>query len=173
MSYNGRGLIRAFKEDFKGAAADYERAIELDPILTPAYINRGILRFQMGSLNGALTDLNKALELDPNSAKTFIERGSVRGIMGEIDEAIADIKKGFALNSESVSDNDPGYFSSPFKNLSRFIGSHPANARAYEIRGIFRLAQEKNIAAADDFRRSLALDPKLKSEIDKAMKVAF
>lgn len=173
MSYIGRGLIRAFQDDTTGAAADYEKAIELNPALTPAYINRGILRFHLGNLTGALADFNKALELHPESAKTFVERGSVKGIIGEIDEAIADIKKGFALNPESVSDKDPGYFSSPFKDLSRFIESHPTNARAYEIRGIFRLAQGKNMEAAEDFRKSLALDPKLKSEIDKAKKLAF
>ena len=84
-----------------------------------------------------------------------------------------DIRKGFALNPESVSDRDPGYFSSPFKNLSRFIAAHPTNARAYEIRGLLWLAQGKKTEAAEDFRRGLALDPKLKSEIDKAMKVVF
>lgn len=173
MAYSTRGVIRAFKEDFNGAAADYDKALELNPNLTPAYMSRGILRFQLGSLTGALTDFNKALELQPDAANTFVERGCVRGISGELEQAVADIKKGFALNPESVSDKDPGHFTSPFENLRRFIASHPTNARAYEMRGILRLAQGKKIEAAEDFRRSLDLDPKLKSEIDKAKKVTF
>ena len=166
-AYGNRGVIRALQEDLDGAASDYEKAIELNPNSPPAYINRGILRFQLGNLNGALADFNRALELAPNSAKTYVERGITRSITGEIDGAIADIRKGFSVDPESVSERDPGNFSSPFKMLNRFIAAHPDNARAYETRGLLRLLQGKKAEAAQDFGKSLELDPKLKAEIDK------
>jgi len=172
-AYSDRGLIRAASEDLEGAASDYEKAIELNPKLTPAYINRGILRFQLEKLSGALSDYSKALELTPNSAKTYVERGIVRSITGDVGEGIADMKKGFTLNPESVSEKDPGDFSSPFKNLNRFIAAHPTNARAYEARGLLRLVQGHKAEATRDFRKSLELDPKLKSEIDRVMNAAL
>jgi hypothetical protein len=51
--------------------------------------------------------------------------------------------------------------------LNTFIKSHPTNARAFEIRGIFQLLQSKDTEAEQDFHKGLELDPKLKSEIDK------
>jgi tetratricopeptide (TPR) repeat protein len=171
--YSGRANIRTAKGDLESVGSDYEEAIELEPYMPPAYIGRGILNFQRGKLSEALADFNKALELAPGSAKTYVERGIVRNIVGEIDGAIADIKKGFAINSESVSEKDPGNFSSPFKNINRFIASHPTNARAYEARGILRLVQGKKAESTEDFKKCLELDPKLKSEVDMVMNVTF
>ena len=172
-SFVNRGVTRAFRGDQDGAASDYERAIELSPKSTAVYINRGILRFERQNLEGAMSDINRALELTPNTAKPYVDRAVLHTLAGEIDLALADFKKALALDASSMSETDPGMASSPFKRLQSFISSNPRNARAYEARGILRLVQRRRSEATQDFTKSLELDPKLQSEIDRLLSLTF
>jgi len=63
--------------------------------------------------------------------------------------------------------------SSPFKRLQSFISANPTNARAYEARGLIRLAQGRRTEATQDFTKCLELDPKLQSEIDRLTKITW
>jgi tetratricopeptide (TPR) repeat protein len=166
-AYNGRAVIRANADDLEGSLADYEKALELKPDLALSYLGRGLIHFQRGNLDRALTDLDRALELAPNIAKAYLERGTVRGLKGDTEGALADIRKGLSLEpsaaSESIRENVP----SPFSRINRFVADHPKNARAYQLRAVFRLLQGKKSEAERDFQKSLELDPKLKSEVEK------
>lgn len=162
-----RAIARLQKGDSDGALADYEKAIELKPSLPSALSGRGYFRYQKRDFDRALADFAKAIELKPNYADAYVDRGIVRGLTGDIDGALADMRKGAALNPQSVSDSDSGNFSSPFIELNQFITKNPRDARAYEIRGIFRLLQRKETEAAKDFRKSLELEPTLQPEIDR------
>lgn len=171
-SFANRGVTRWFRGDQSGAAADYEKALELNPNLSAAYINRGILRFERQDLEAALADFNRALELAP-TAKPYVDRAVLHTLAGEIDLAVADLKKAFSLDPASLSEKDPGFGSSPFKRLQSFISSNPTNARAYEARGLLRLIQGRRSEATQDFTKSVELNPKLQSEIDKLMSITF
>jgi tetratricopeptide (TPR) repeat protein len=165
--YNGRAIARLQKGDLDGALADYEKAIELKPSLPSAFLGRGYFRYQKKDFDGAISDFTKAIELYPRYADAHVDRGLVRGLKGDISTAIADIRKGAELNPRSLADDDPGNFSSPWKELNQFISKYPSDARAYEMRGIFRLLQRKETEAARDFKKSLELEPTLKPEIDR------
>ena len=172
-SFSNRGVIRSFQGDQSGAAADYEKALELNPNLEAAYINRGILRFERQILDGAMADFNRALELAPNAAKPYVDRAVLHTLAGDVDLAVADLKKALALDATSLSEKDPGIASSPFKRLQFFISSNPTNARSYEARGLLRLIQGRRLEATQDFTKSLELNPKLRSEIDRLMSITF
>jgi len=172
-SYTNRGVLRAFRNDQTGAASDYEKALQLNPSLPAAYINRGILRFQRQNLEGAMTDFNRALELQPNTAKPYVDRAVLRTLKGEVDLAVTDFQKAVTLDPASVSEDDPGIASSPFKRLQSYISSNPTDARVYEARGILRLMQRRRAEATEDFEKSLELNPKLRAEIDKLMRLTF
>ncbi|MEG3867874.1 tetratricopeptide repeat protein, partial [Microcoleus sp. AT8-B4] len=49
--------------DKKGASADYNKEIGLQPDLAFAYGNRGNVRYNLGDKKGAIADYNKAIEL--------------------------------------------------------------------------------------------------------------
>ena len=165
--YNGRAIARLQKGDLDGALADYEKAIELKPSLTPSLYGRGYFRYQKKDFDGALSDFSRAIELKGDYATAYVTRGVVRGLKGDIHGAVADIRKGAEIDSTTVSDSDPGNFSSPFIELNQFITNNPSDARAYEMRGILRLLQRKVTDATNDFKKSLELEPGLKPEIDK------
>jgi tetratricopeptide (TPR) repeat protein len=172
-SFSNRGVTRSLRGDQSGAAADYDKALELNPNLVAAYIGRGILRFERQNLEGAMADVNRALELAPKAAKQYVDRAVLHTLAGEVDLALADIKKASALDATSLSEKDPGIASSPFKRLQSFISSNPTNARAYEARGLLRLIQGRRSEATQDFTKSLELNPKLRSEIDRLMSITF
>lgn len=170
---SNRGLARFMRGDSAGAASDYDKTLELDPNSPATYINRGILRFDRKNFEGAMADYNKAIELAPNAAKAYVDRAVLQIFAGEIDLAVADLKKAVTLDANSISDKDPGIMSSPFKRLQSFIASNPTNARAYEARGLLRLAQGRRSEASQDFTKCLELDPKLQSEVDRLMKTSW
>lgn len=173
--YANRGLVRDFRNDKTGALSDYEKALALNPKLPATYINRGILRYESENFTGAMSDLNRALEIAPSVAKPYVDRGVMHILTGEIDLAVTDIKKALSLDPASLSEKDSGMTpaSSPIKRLQTFITSHPTNARGYEARGLLRLAQGRKAEAAKDFAKTLELNPKLQSEIDKLMNITF
>jgi Flp pilus assembly protein TadD len=55
--------------DVDGGIADYNRAVELDPKQSRAYMNRGFFKQAKGDLDGAIADYNRALELAAKLAK--------------------------------------------------------------------------------------------------------
>ena len=59
------GKAKFDEGDYRGAIADYSRAIELNPDYANAYYNRGIAKSKLGDHDGAEADRNRAAELDP------------------------------------------------------------------------------------------------------------
>ena len=57
-------------------------------------------------------------------------------------------------------------------DFTRALELDPAVALAYENRGLAFLLQGKQVEARQDFRRCLTLDPGLKEDLDKRIKVA-
>jgi tetratricopeptide (TPR) repeat protein len=172
-AYSNRGLIRSFRNDQAGAASDYEKSIALDSKSPATYINRGILFFESGNLARAATDFNRAVELAPNTAKPYVDLGVLHTLNGEVDLAVTHLKKAYSLDPTSFVETSSGLMSSPFKRLQSFITSNPANARAYEARGLLRLAQGRKAEAKEDFAKSVELNPGLRSETERLLNITF
>jgi tetratricopeptide (TPR) repeat protein len=85
-----RGEQRYWKDDFRGAIADYTQAIRLDPNFDYAYINRGLCRFQLKDFQGAIADYTQALRINPNFAYAYLDRGDARIQIKDFQGAIAD-----------------------------------------------------------------------------------
>ena len=78
-NYNERAMLKDKLGERQGALADYNRAIDLEPNFTTAYLQRGL--FRANRLNfplGAFLDYNRAIELDPTYAKAYLNRGILR-----------------------------------------------------------------------------------------------
>jgi curved DNA-binding protein CbpA len=59
-----KGIVAYRQGDLNLALADFNRAIELNPKFTMAYINRGIVLYRMGKLDRALADVARARRID-------------------------------------------------------------------------------------------------------------
>jgi tetratricopeptide (TPR) repeat protein len=74
------------------AMRDYNKAIEIAPILPYSYNNRGALYLDMRRYDEALADFNKAISIS-RSANPLMGRGLVYKALGKTDEARADFDK--------------------------------------------------------------------------------
>ncbi len=87
------------KGNYTDALNDLNRAIELDPKMSSAYINRGILYKNQGDYDAALDDYNKAAELNPSDAVIYINRANLYSdCFGNSDAAINDYTHAIKLD---------------------------------------------------------------------------
>ena len=69
------GKAKFIQGDYRGAIADYDRAIELRPDYAEAYYLRGSAKMGLGDYRGAIADYDRAIELDPKDAGAYYDRG--------------------------------------------------------------------------------------------------
>ena len=74
IAYFNRGLSKAKLQDYRGAIADFTKAIELKPDNAEAYYNRGNAKYELKDLNAACLDWNKSGELGYASAYDLIKQ---------------------------------------------------------------------------------------------------
>jgi tetratricopeptide (TPR) repeat protein len=98
-NYNERAMLKDRLGDRQGALADYNRAIDLEPNFTTAYLHRGL--FRANRLNfplGAFLDYNRAVELDPTYVKAYLNRGILRcSKMNDADIGMGDLRQAARL----------------------------------------------------------------------------
>ncbi|PCH95392.1 MAG: hypothetical protein COB85_04635 [Bacteroidetes bacterium] len=103
-------------KDFKGALADFNKAIELKPDFSNAFTNRGVAKLQTNDRKGSLQDFDSAIKLNANNALAYFMRGQVKLQTQDADGGCADISKADEL----------GYASAQ-SFLQKYCGSHGKN----------------------------------------------
>lgn len=94
-----RGYQRMQSGDLKGALADYNEVVKLEPKEADNYINRGIVKEKLHDLSGALTDFSQAIKLDERNPKAWLCRGNVVSKLNNWKEAIEDYTVAAALDN--------------------------------------------------------------------------
>jgi serine/threonine protein kinase len=157
--YNSRAMSK-YNQDFSGALADINRAIELDPKFVTAYSNRAWLKSEkLNDMSGALADYNKAIELDPKCAIAYNNRGALKyEKLNDVSGALADFNKAIELDPQCVGaySNRAGlkHKLSSTKGFDRL----KLWARSYVGRG--RLELNDVSGALADYDTAIELDPK-------------
>ena len=166
--YSIRAFTHLWENDLVKARADYDKSLEIKPNLPSPFVRRGYFRYWKRDFAGAIDDFTRAIEWKPDYPEAYADRGFVFTLQGDIDRAIQDIKKAFALKPSSIADRVlENSFGEPFAEVSSFIRSYPNNARAYLVRGMFNLLQNRQADATDDFDRASELQPGLRSTVDR------
>ncbi|WP_291530762.1 AAA family ATPase [Bacteroides sp. UBA939] len=86
--------------DSRAAIANYNKALELYPEYTDAWIRKGITLFNDGKYLEAEECLNRAVKLRPAEFKAVYNRGKLRLKQDDTDGAIADLDKATTLKPE-------------------------------------------------------------------------
>jgi tetratricopeptide (TPR) repeat protein len=92
------GLASAWKGDFEGATASFDRAIALSPRSSTAWLNRGLAWRRLGDLDKALADLDRAVLYAPNDARAYYHRALVHRERGDPRRARADEERAVQLD---------------------------------------------------------------------------
>lgn len=86
--------------DARAAIANYDKAIDLYPEYTDAWIRKGITLLNEDKLPEGEECFNRAIKLRPTEFKALYNRGKLRLKRGETEAAIADFDKATSLKPE-------------------------------------------------------------------------
>lgn len=131
-AYFYRGIAKYNLGDFAGAEADFDRALELNPVYTLAYHYRAITRSRVGRYDQAIDDLGRAIELRPGYYGLFFSRGVTYFLSQQFEKAVDD--------------------------FNRFIIREPKVPEAYLNRGASYLFLGDTAGALKDYNRAIELN---------------
>src|SRR5262249_26106621 len=99
--YEARGLVRTKLQDYVGAVADYERALEINPASAPVRVHRGWTYLVSGAPKLAWQDFEEAVRLDAGNGDAHVGRGYALVQVGRPEQGVADVQQGLRLGPES------------------------------------------------------------------------
>ena len=100
--YFNRGNSKYDLQDYRGAIADFTKAIELKPNNADIYFNRGNSKQKLQDRRGCIADLTKAIEIDPNYADAYFYRGLAKFTLGQKNSGCLDLSKAGELGHEDA-----------------------------------------------------------------------
>jgi superkiller protein 3 len=86
--------------NFQQAVEAYQKAVELEPGLTPAWANLGRACAELGDYQQAADALQKAVELEPGLAPAWANLGRAYGELGNHERAIEVYRKVLSLTDD-------------------------------------------------------------------------
>lgn len=134
LSFNCRGGVYYFNEDYDKAMVDFSRAIELKRDYADAYYNRGLVFNNWGKYKEAIQDYSASIQHRKQFASVYYYRGNAYYNLGKYDSAITDFNTAIELKYASPN----GYYN----------------------RGLVYYNQGKHEAAINDFTSTLQMDPR-------------
>ena len=100
--YFESAILKERNKDYKGALANYNKAIEINPKLILAYNNRGNVKSDLKDYKGAISDFNKALVINPKDVFSYSNRGLAKAKIKDYKGAISDFTKAISLDSKDI-----------------------------------------------------------------------
>ena len=149
----------------KGALADYDKAIWLNPDDAEAYLNRGIARNKLEQYFDAITDFDTAIRLKPNYADAYYNRGVAKDNLGQHNAAIKDYDTAIQLKPNLAQDYlnrgnikyELGLYSSAINDYDTTIRLKSDYPEAYLNRGNAKYYLEQYSAAINDYDTTIRL----------------
>ncbi|WP_143674260.1 MULTISPECIES: tetratricopeptide repeat protein [Streptomyces] len=132
------GILQQEHHDFEGADRTYRRVLELDPQNKFAWYNLGVIAHEDDRVADARAAYDKALKIDPAFPSALFNE---------------------ALLLESSDPDRAGGL------LKRVIAGNPKAATAHLRLGRIWAQKNRDDKAADEFRRAVAADPSLRSQV--------
>jgi tetratricopeptide (TPR) repeat protein len=88
-------------QDFRGAIADYDKAIALNPGCGGYYCNRGQAELSLNRIKQSLADYNTAIELDSASSQAYYNRGLLKATyLRDYTGAVRDFTKAIDFHND-------------------------------------------------------------------------
>lgn len=130
--YFFRALAKINLDDFQGAEADCDLAIQRNPFVVGAYQIRGLARIRQDKFDGAIEDYKTALKYDPENVVLW---------------------HNLSLCYMQKEDYD-----SAKEDLGKLLTIAPRYTRAYLMRGEVSLKQNDTIQALKDFDKAIEME---------------
>jgi tetratricopeptide (TPR) repeat protein len=98
IAYVNRAIARTTRKQYKGALADFNAALKVEPESWMVLYNRGIVFLDLGRDDEAIRDFGAAIRVEPETAIAYYNRGLAHERMGKLAEAIEDYRRAFELD---------------------------------------------------------------------------
>jgi tetratricopeptide (TPR) repeat protein len=152
---------------YSDALESIDRAIELDPMDSSAYLMRGVTLVQLVRYPELLDSVDHAIRLDPTNAYSHNLRGTVLHYLGRFDEALESIDRAIELvptDSSFYINRGNGLrslkrFNEALESIDRSIELAPTDSSSYSNRGNVLRALNRSSEALESFDRAIELDP--------------
>jgi Flp pilus assembly protein TadD len=155
------------KKDFKGAIADLDKLIAINPNDAKAYESRGLAYARLEDYPRAIADFNKAITINPKLTKAYIKRGLAYSVLEDYQKALSDFNKAIALDPRSA---DFYYYrgkaywklkdsAKAFLDFNRAIAINPKLTGAYTMRGNLYGSSKDYSKAIADYDKSIDINP--------------
>ena len=89
-------------DELEAAIANFNKALNLNPMYVDAYVAKGMTESRCGRLNDAVGSFNKALSINPVHFKAIYQRGKTLLALGNLDAAAADADKATSLKDDNI-----------------------------------------------------------------------
>jgi tetratricopeptide (TPR) repeat protein/S1-C subfamily serine protease len=166
--YSNRGIAKVGLGDNKGALADYNTAIRINPQYALPYSNRGGLKAELGDKKGAIADFDIAIRLDANFSAPYSNRGLAKSELGDKKGALADYSRAIQIDPRYVEPylnrgglrSELGEYKGAMSDLDTAIRINPQSDHAYYNRGRLKYLLEDDKGAIADYDRAIQIDSK-------------
>ena len=167
VAYHLRGAIRAARQKYTDAEADFTSAIRLQPNHADPVCSRAQNRlFGLQDLDGALDDFNRALQIFPGYWEALTGRAAANLYRGDFTAAHKDAQNALDLNPEH---SEARYYRGLARHylgnlddaLDDYIAAGPGlgdYVDLYRNRGLLRLQREEYARALTDLDYTIELD---------------
>ncbi|MEU8973917.1 tetratricopeptide repeat protein [Streptomyces monashensis] len=133
VAHANRGTLHRLAHAPERAITEYDRALALDPELTPAHHGRAHARAALRDYEGAVADLDHVITQDQDNAGYLTARGDYQRMSGHYDAALRDLDRAITLD--------------------------PTRRGAWAARGATHHALRRHDDALADLDRALEIDP--------------
>ncbi len=148
--YNTRATVKFQSGDLKSALVDIDRAININPKYSEAYLNRGLISSQLGNLKGAMVDVDRAINMKPNLPEGYLLRSVVNLQSNNFKDTLIDSTKVVNIIAD-INNNKNGFYKSVAFNNSGML------TLAYVLRSQSNIKLEKSKDAIADSDRAIEL----------------
>ncbi|RNF27261.1 TPR Domain containing protein [Trypanosoma conorhini] len=163
--HNLLGIACFKREDYKLAAHNFQRALELDPLSSEYYINLGVCCFQMGAMADALKHFGGAVLRGPKRAVHHFFRGNTELVLQLYPQAITDLNEAIALDpsrethhyAKALAFVEETRFDEAQLELQRTVELNPSFRAAWVHSGLLNFLKGDSFAALDCFTQALEL----------------
>jgi tetratricopeptide (TPR) repeat protein len=167
IEYLNSGIAKGKLDDFKGAIADYDKAIEINPNYGEAYGYRGYAKVNLNNYQGAIADFNKAIEINIKYAKAYFFRGISKYNLSDYQGAIADYNKAIKINPKyqeayyfrGILKDELSDYHEAITDFNKAIEINPTDEEAYFNRGIAKYSIDDYSGAVADYSKAIEINP--------------
>ncbi len=173
--YHKRGNGKTKLENYKGALADYDQAIKIDPNHADSYHRRGNIKMQLEHYKEAISDYNHAIEIDQNHADFYHDRGKAKAELHHYKDAIIDYNQAIAIDPKHADSYDSRgnvkaeqhHYKEAMIDYNQALEIDPQHASTYGNRGFVKLKLGKNKSAIEDFTQAIRFNPQHPTAYDQ------